>query len=113
MNKKASSCNLITLTQRYFEKIEQKYKYLFASRCASKSNQILGDVDVLSLVGAADVVDQSDSSLKQNDLEGASNVFYEQKVSLVVSGSVESHFTTSHQLKISDNIFGSITYSVE
>jgi hypothetical protein len=26
---------------------------------------------------------------------------------------VESHFTTSHQLKISDNIFGSITYSVE
>jgi len=67
----------------------------FVSR---ESYEVFRNVNVGSLVGSANVVDETYLGFEENDLKGSSNIFHEEEVTFVGARAMQSHFTASHQL---------------
>ena len=68
------------------------------SSVSRQLHQVLGHVQIGSLVRSADVVNQPDLRLEEHDLKGSRHVLHEQEVPLVGAGAVQGHLAASHQL---------------
>lgn len=79
------------------------------------TNQVLGHIDVGSLVGSSDVVNKPNFCLEENDFEGSGDVFHIEEVPLVRPVSMESKFSASHQLvdKLGYQLFGVLMGAVD
>ena len=77
---------------------DERHQLIFSIFEASQLDQGSGHFNVRLLVGAANVVDQSNFSLEKNDLERSRNVFHVQKVAGVLASTVQCDGTTAKQL---------------
>ena len=64
-------------------KILKRFQHSVFSMLIFQTNQVLGHVDVGSLIRSSNVVNKPNFRLEENDFEGSSDVFYIEEVPLV------------------------------